>query len=97
MTLRGGYVGYAGKHLIKKVKQLIDLLGAAGDLFVERGLEIFNAAGHGDIHGLAVGANGQHAEAVGYLVPVYLDSVGVEDVTNVAGIFGRAEVAQLVQ
>ena len=97
IALRGRDVGDAVEHLLEQVEKLGHLLARAGDILFHLVDEIVDPGGHGHVHGAAVGILGDHTEAVLALMPVQLDTVGIEDPAGVAGIVRRAEVAELMQ
>ena len=94
---RCGDVGDTAENLVKELEKLHHLGAGAGDVLFHGVDEVIDAGGHGGIQQLAVGALGDYSEAVGAFAPVDLDTIGIQKISDVAGVFGRAEVAKLVE
>ena len=97
VTLGGGNVGDTVQHLLEQVEKRLHLGPAAGDIFLHGVNKGPDPGGHDHVHGRAVGISGNAAVAVRDLYPLKLDPIGIQNIPHIAGVIGRAVVADLVE
>ena len=97
MAVGGGDIGDTVQHFLEQIEQLHHLVAAAGHILLHLVDERINTGRHGHIHRRTVGVFGDHAEAIGYLLPFHLHTVLLKDPAHITGILHRSQIAQLVQ